>query len=117
MRTSPLRPRGGLLTTWLQSSILSRALIIEDGTMGSLSPLARWIEEVRVAGTHEVISASMGPEATLVLERDILVELYVELYPDEPEVPATFSLAHLRDHVRSGLRADEADRIRLVALD
>lgn len=113
----PSHPALTALTSWLDSPSPSRALIIEDGSKGSISPLARWLEDVRAAGSREVISASIGPGAGLVLERDILFKLHVELYPDEPEGPVACSLADLRAYVRGGLRAGESQGTRLIALD
>ena len=117
MSTSPSRSDVSPLTDWLETLGPSRALLIEDGSAGGISPLARWLEGIAAVGSQEVISVSMGTETALFMERDILVRLYVELHPDAPEVPDTFSLAQLRDHVRADLRADESDGARLVALD
>jgi hypothetical protein len=113
----PAHPSFASLTSWLEEPTSNRALIIEDGSMGSISPLARWIEDVRAEGSHEVISASMGPNAGLVLERDILIKLHNDLYPDDSDEPGTVSLGNLRHYVREGLRARESQSTRLVALD
>ncbi|APR88059.1 hypothetical protein A7982_13408 [Minicystis rosea] len=117
MPPSPSASTTEQLVTWLETATVKRALVIEDGSTGSISPLARWLVQVRETGALDVIGASLGPTAGLVLERDIVVALYLELYPDDPETPGTFSLARLRDHVREGLRADASDRKRLVVLE
>ncbi len=93
----------------------SRALVLEEGATGSESPLARWLEGVRVAGDHEVISVSMGPG--LISARDILARLDVALHPDDASDAATSALLALREGVRWGLRADEPTIARIVALD
>ncbi|MFO0758010.1 MAG: hypothetical protein U0359_16050 [Byssovorax sp.] len=105
------------MTRWLEDPTRCRALLIEDGSTGNISPLELWIEEVVAPRSFEVIGAAVGSETGLVLERRILAALYVALYPDDPEVPATLSLAELRDQVSGGLRTDEARSPRLISLD
>lgn len=103
------------LTKWLEAPGRSRALVLEDGSAGSESPLARWLEGVRAAGEHEVISVSVGPG--LISARDILARLDVALHPDDESDAATGGLLGLRESVRWGLRADEPRSPRIVALD
>jgi hypothetical protein len=105
------------LSEWLDSPGPARALILEDGCAGSVSPVARWLEAVRAAVTYEVIATSIGPEAGRVLERDILVDLFLQLQPTNRAASAAFSLRQLRDHVRFGLPADASEGPRLVAID
>jgi hypothetical protein len=105
------------LTRWLEDPGSSRALVVEDGSTGSTSPLARWIEGVRAAGAYEVIAVSVDPREGRVLERDVLLALHAALYPEEQDALADDALAEIREALRVCLAAADAQRRRIVALD